>query len=154
MDHRQLESGLLTGYNKRANAMQKDNANEEYISIGDLAKTIGLTTRTLRYYEEMGIMSSPRRLDGGIRVYTPNEVRKLKFILKLKELGLTIKEMQELDAAYLEAKETDKIIPRLIEILDYHINNLDEKMSKLASLRKEIVDYRQRMVERFQLNLK
>lgn len=134
--------------------MQKDNANEEYISIGDLAKTIGLTTRTLRYYEEMGIMSSPRRLDGGIRVYTPNEVRKLKFILKLKELGLTIKEMQELDAAYLEAKETDKIIPRLIEILDYHINNLDEKMSKLASLRKEIVDYRQRMVERFQLNLK
>ncbi len=132
--------------------MQQSAGSEEYISIGDLAKTIGLTTRTLRYYEEMGIMSTPRRLEGGIRAYTPKEVRKLKFILKLKELGLTIKEMQELDAAYASAKQTDKIIPRLVEMLDYHINNLDDKITKLASLRKEIVSYRHRMIERFQVN--
>ena len=129
----------------------KSTENEEYISIGNLAKTIGLTTRTLRYYEEMGIMTPPRRLEGAVRVYAPEDVRKLKFILRLKELGLSIKEMQELDAAYAEAKETDKIIPRLIEMLDKHINNLDQKMSKLASLRKEIVEYRQRMIKRFQL---
>jgi DNA-binding transcriptional MerR regulator len=129
----------------------KSGESEEYISIGNLAKTIGLTTRTLRYYEEMGIMTPPRRLEGAVRVYAPEDVRKLKFILRLKELGLSIREMQELDAAYAEAKETDKIIPRLIEMLDKHINNLDEKMSKLASLRKEIVEYRQRMIKRFQL---
>jgi DNA-binding transcriptional MerR regulator len=129
----------------------KNAESEEYISIGNLAKTIGLTTRTLRYYEEMGIMTPPRRLEGAVRVYAPEDVRKLKFILRLKELGLSIREMQELDAAYAEAKETDKIIPRLIEMLDKHINNLDEKMSKLASLRKEIVEYRQRMIKRFQL---
>jgi len=129
----------------------KNAESEEYISIGNLAKTIGLTTRTLRYYEEMGIMTPPRRLEGAVRVYAPEDVRKLKFILRLKELGLSIKEMQELDAAYAEAKETDKIIPRLIEMLDKHTNNLDEKMSKLASLRKEIVEYRQRMIKRFQL---
>jgi DNA-binding transcriptional MerR regulator len=129
----------------------KSDHNEEYISIGNLARTIGVTTRTLRYYEEMGIMSPPRRLEGAVRVYTPDDVRKLKFIMRLKELGLTIKEMQELDAVYAEAKETDRIIPRLIEMLDNHINNLDEKMAKLASLRKEIIDYRQRMIKRFQL---
>jgi len=129
----------------------KIDTNEDYISIGNLARTIGVTTRTLRYYEEMGIMSPPRRLEGAVRVYTPEDVRKLKFILRLKELGLTIKEMQELDAVYAEAKETDRIIPRLIEMLDNHINNLDEKMSKLASLRKEIIEYRQRMIKRFQL---
>jgi DNA-binding transcriptional MerR regulator len=131
--------------------MQESANNEEYISIGELAKNLDLTTRTLRYYEEMGIMSTPRRLEGGIRAYTPKEVRKLKFILKLKELGLTIKEMQELDATYASAKQTDVIIPRLVEMLDYHINNLDDKITKLASLRKEIVVYRQRMIERFQL---
>lgn len=125
--------------------------NADYISIGNLAKSIGLTTRTLRYYEEMGIMAPPSRLDGAVRMYAPEDVRKLKFILRLKELGLSIKEMQELDAAYTEAKETDKIIPRLLEMLDNHINNLDDKMSKLASLRKEIVEYRQRMIKRFQL---
>ena len=134
--------------------MKKDIDSEEKISIGDLAKEIGLTTRTLRYYEEMGIMTPPRRQEGRIRYYAPHEVRKLRFILKLKELGLTIKEMQELDAAYAEARETDKIIPRLIKMLDFHINKIDEKMQKLGSLRKEIVDYRQRMIERFKLNVK
>ncbi len=129
----------------------KSDTNEEFISIGNLAKTIGVTTRTLRYYEEMGIMSPPRRLEGAVRVYAPVDVRKLKFILRLKELGLSIKEMQELDSVYAEAKETDRVIPRLIEMLDKHINSLDEKMSKLASLRKEIIDYRQRMIKRFQL---
>ncbi|HXE96739.1 MAG TPA: MerR family transcriptional regulator [Dongiaceae bacterium] len=130
--------------------MKTDNS-EQYISIGNLAKTIGVTTRTLRYYEEMGIMSPPQRLEGAVRVYAPADVRKLKFILRLKELGLSIKEMQELDAVYIEARETDRVIPRLIEMLDKHVNNLDEKMSKLASLRKEIIDYRQRMIKRFQL---
>jgi len=134
--------------------VKKNTATDENISIGDLAKEIGLTTRTLRYYEEMGIMTPPRRQEGRIRFYAPHEVRKLKFILRLKELGLTIKEMQELDAAYSEARETDKIIPRLIKMLDFHINNIDQKMQKLGSLRKEIVDYRQRLIERFKLNMK
>jgi len=129
----------------------KNGQNGDYISIGALAKNIGVTTRTLRYYEEMGIMSPPQRLDGAVRFYTSEDVRKLKFIMRLKELGLTIKEMQELDAVYAEAKETDRIIPRLIEMLDNHINKLDEKMTKLASLRKEIIAYRQRMIKRFQL---
>jgi len=126
-------------------------SNEEYISIGELARTLGVTTRTLRYYEEVGIMDPPHRLDGGNRAYTAGGVRKLKFILRLKEMGLSIREMQELDAAYAEAKQTTTILPRLIEMLDFHINKLDEKMSQLALLRKEIVDYRHRMFGRFQL---
>lgn len=131
--------------------MPNDNS-EEYISIGNLARDTGITTRTLRYYEEMGIMNPPWRVEGSSRIYTAEDVRKLKFILKLKELGLSIKEMQVLDAVYAEAKETDKVIPRLVEMLDNHINTLDEKMAKLSSLRKEIVEYRKRMIEKFQLS--
>lgn len=125
---------------------------EEIISIGDVAKTFGLTTRTLRYYEEVGILEPSRRAEGGIRGYSPDDVRRLRFILKLKELGLTIKEMQELYTVYSEAKQTERVIPRLVEMFDHHINKIDERMAKLASLRKEIVDYRQRMIERFQLS--
>ena len=121
---------------------------EENISIGDLAKELGLTTRTLRYWEEVGIIEAAERADGANRGYTPYYVRRIKFILKLKELGLTIKEMQDLYVAYGEAKQTEKMIPRLIEILDLHIDKVDERMAKLASLRKEIVDYRQRMVKK------
>ncbi|HEX9078969.1 MAG TPA: MerR family transcriptional regulator [Desulfuromonadaceae bacterium] len=125
--------------------------NEEIVSIGELAKELGLTTRTLRYWEEVGIIESAERADGANRGYTPYYVRRIRFILKLKELGLTIREMQDLYVAYGEAKQTEKMIPRLIEILDLHINKVDERMAKLASLRKEIVDYRQRMAQKFRL---
>jgi DNA-binding transcriptional MerR regulator len=125
---------------------------EEAESIGDVAKTYGLTTRTLRYWEEVGIIESVQRLDGATRGYTPYYVRRIKFILKLKELGLTIKEMQDLYVAYGDAKQTDNMIPRLITVLDQHINKVDEKMAQLASLRKEIVDYRLRMITKFNLS--
>lgn len=123
-----------------------DKSKEEIVSIGEVATTLGLTTRTLRYWEEVGIIESVPRADGATRGYTPYFVRRIKFILKLKELGLTIREMQDLYIAYGDAKQTDKMIPRLVQILDEHINMIDVKMSKLASLRNEIVDYRQKMI--------
>ena len=125
--------------------------NEEIVSIGELAKELGLTTRTLRYWEEVGIIESAERADGDNRGYLPYYVRRIKFIMKLKELGLTIKEMQDLYVAYGEAKQTEKMIPRLIEILDLHINKVDERMAKLASLRNEIVEYRRRMAQKFRI---
>lgn len=125
--------------------MSSKEEGEEIIPIGELAKSIGLTTRTLRYWEEVGIIESEERADGANRGYSPYFVRRIKFIMKLKELGLTIKEMQDLYVVYGEAKQTDRLIPQLIQILDRHINAVDEKVARLASLRKEIVEYRQRI---------
>jgi DNA-binding transcriptional MerR regulator len=121
---------------------------EDIISIGDLAKELGLTTRTLRYWEEVGIIESVERPEGGNRGYTPDCVRRIRFILKLKELGLTIREMQDLYIAYGEAKQTDRMIPRLIEILDVHMCTVNEKISQLTSLRGDIVVYRQKMTDK------
>ena len=129
--------------------MEEMKDGEEITPIGDLAIALGLTTRTIRYWEEVGIIESVQRSDGATRGFTPYYVRRLKFILKLKELGLTIKEMQDLYAAYGEAKQTERMVPRLVEILDEHIDKIDEKMSKLASLRKEIVSYRQQLGAKF-----
>lgn len=122
---------------------------DEITPIGDLANSLGLTTRTIRYWEEVGILESVQRSDGATRGFTPYYVRRIKFIIKLKELGLTIKEMQELYAAYGEAKQTERMVPRLMEILDEHVEKIDEKMAKLASLRKEIVSYQQKIEEKF-----
>ncbi|BCG48048.1 Transcriptional regulator, MerR family [Citrifermentans bremense] len=122
---------------------------EEITPIGDLAISLGLTTRTIRYWEEVGIIESVQRSDGATRGFTPYYVRRIKFIIKLKELGLTIKEMQDLYVAYGEAKQTERMVPRLVEILDEHIEKIDEKMAKLASLRKDIVSYRQKIATKF-----
>jgi DNA-binding transcriptional MerR regulator len=125
--------------------MYSNEEENQIIAIGDLAKIVGLTTRTLRYWEEVGIIESEERADGANRGYSPYYVRRIKFIMKLKELGLTIKEMQDLYVAYGEAKETDQMIPKLIAVLDKHTRMVDEKVAKLQSLRKDIVEYRQKM---------
>lgn len=122
---------------------------EEITPIGDVAAALGLTTRTIRYWEEVGIIESVPRSDGATRGFTPYYVRRIKFIIKLKELGLTIKEMQDLYAAYGEAKQTERMVPRLVEILDEHLRKIDEKMAKLASLRSDIASYQQHMVKKF-----
>ena len=139
---------------KEAVFMTSNEESSQVIAIGDLAKSVGLTTRTLRYWEELGIIESEERADGANRGYSPYFVRRIKFIIKLKELGLTLKEMQDLYVAYGEAKETDQMIPRLITFLDKHTRMVDEKIAKLYSLRKDISEYRQRMADKHSSSIK
>ena len=121
--------------------------NDDVVQIGELAESLGVTTRTIRYYEEIGLMPAPDRLEGGMRVYAKDDVRRLKFILKLKDLGITLKEMQELADIYKVYKNPDKIMPKLLAIYDKHINKIDEKISNLSSLRQDIVKYRTQIQE-------
>lgn len=122
---------------------------EEIVTIGELCKTLGLTTRTLRYWEEVGIIEAVERSDGANRGYTPYTVRRIKFIMKLKDLGLTIKEMQDLYKIYGEAKQTERMVPELVRILDFHTKMIDDKIEKLSSLRSEIVEYRNKIQGKF-----
>jgi MerR family transcriptional regulator, repressor of the yfmOP operon len=120
---------------------------KELLQIGEVAEMLQITTRTIRYYEEFGIMAPPQRLEGGMRVYAKEDVTRLKFILKLKELGISLKEMQELADIYRTHKSSDRIMPRLVEILDHHIRKIDEKITTLSSLRQDIVGYRSRIAD-------
>lgn len=117
------------------------------IQIGELAKQLEITTRTIRYYEEIGLMPAPERLDSGVRVYDKEEALRLKFILKLKELGITLAEMQELAEIYRSEQSQAKVMPRLVEILDQHIGQIDQKLLRIAQLRGDLAEYRRRIVE-------
>ncbi|BCR05840.1 MerR family transcriptional regulator [Desulfuromonas versatilis] len=118
------------------------------VQIGEVARRLGITTRTIRYYEEIGLMGPPERLVGGTRMYGRNDILRLRFILKLKELGITLKEMQELAENFdIHDQSFDRITPKLLEILDGHIGKVDQKIANLTSLRREIVDYRDRIAE-------
>ena len=120
--------------------------NKEYYQIGEVAKRLGITPRTIRYYEELGLLDPPLRIEKGIRFYSDEDIKRIKFILKLKDLGLTLKEMMELADIYNQHKQPINILPKLVEILDKHLEKIDEKMSRLASLRRDIVDYRKKIV--------
>jgi DNA-binding transcriptional MerR regulator len=118
--------------------------------IGELAAKVGVTERTIRYYEERGLLESVKRLDGGQRVYTDDDIRRLKFIQKLKVLGLSLAEMQELETLYGRHHTNAKVLPRLIELLDSHLATVNERLGELAALRDEIRSYRQHVTKRLE----
>jgi DNA-binding transcriptional MerR regulator len=116
--------------------------------IGELASKVGLTERTIRYYEELGLLESVKRLDGGVRVYTDDDVRRLRYIGKLKMLGLTLQEMLELERMYRHHRSNRNVLPRLIELLDAHLATLNDRMMELGALRDEIRAYREHVTQR------
>lgn len=122
-------------------------SHEDHQQIGELSRSLGVTTRTLRLYEQLGLIDPPQRTEGGIRYYTREDIRRIKFVLKVKELGLSLKQMQELAEIYRQTKMPDRIMPRLIEILDAHTDAIHRKIGKLSSLARDIAEYRKRIVE-------
>jgi DNA-binding transcriptional MerR regulator len=114
-------------------------------SIGELARTVDLSQRTIRYYEEIGLLHSVRRIENGKRVYTDDDVRRLKFINRLKVLGLSLAEMVELEKVYRTQRNNREILPKLLAILDERAVQIDDRISQLAALKTEIREYQARL---------
>ncbi len=118
---------------------------EGTFSIGEISRLVDLSQRTIRYYEEIGLLHSVRRIENGKRVYTDRDVRRLKFINRLKVLGLSLAEMVELEKIYRKQRNNREILPKLLEILDERATQIDERVSQLVALKKEIREYQQRL---------
>jgi MerR family transcriptional regulator, repressor of the yfmOP operon len=118
---------------------------EATYAIGEISRLVDLSQRTIRYYEEIGLLHSVRRIENGKRVYTDHDVRRLKFINRLKVLGLSLAEMVELEKIYRKQRNNREILPKLLEILDARAAQIDERVAQLATLKKEIREYQQRL---------
>ncbi len=68
----------------------------DLVQIGEVAERAGLSLRTVRYYEEMGLVSPEARTEGGFRLYTDSQVDRLLLIKRMKPLGFTVQEMRDL----------------------------------------------------------
>ena len=119
-----------------------------HLTIGEIADLVGLSTRTIRYYEEIGLLNSIKRAEGGKRVYSDLDVQRLKFIKRLKHLGLTLSEMHQLQHLYQLHGTNKGVLLRLLELLDNHGGKIDERIQNLMRLKEEIRDYRKRIREK------
>jgi len=119
---------------------------DKVISIGTLAKKLEMSQRTIRYYEEIGLLNSIKRIEGGRRIYTEADFRRLKLVKRLKIMGMTLSEMQELEAMWTIEKSNVKLLKRLSELLGNHLKRLDDRIADLDILRHEITEYQERIV--------
>jgi len=75
---------------------------EAYLQIGEVAERTGVTQRTLRFYEEKGLLHPPTRMDGGFRLYSEQDVKRVEHIRRLQDLlGIALAEIKEM----VEAEE-------------------------------------------------
>ena len=116
-----------------------------YYKIGQLANLVTLSPRTIRYYEEIGLLNSIKRLEGGKRVFTDQDYQRLRFIKRLKHLGLSLAEMHELEDIYQIHRTNKKVLPRLLELLEDHVEKIEERIRNLEKLKSEILTYDERI---------
>ncbi|MBN2333237.1 MAG: MerR family transcriptional regulator [Deltaproteobacteria bacterium] len=118
--------------------------------IGELGKMLDMSPRTIRYYEEIGLLNTVKRMEGGRRIYTDNDLRRLRFIKKLKLLGLSLNDMAELERIYSIHRSNKKVLPRVVELLRHHDTEIDIRIRELAKLKSEMESYIARIEEKLQ----
>ncbi|CAG9612032.1 HTH-type transcriptional regulator YfmP [Bacillus rhizoplanae] len=115
--------------------------------IDEVTKQTGLTKRTLRYYEEIGLIHPPERSEGNIRLYTDEDVERIKKIVEAKEvLGITLQEMQyflSLKERMEQRKNSDnprerEVIQEIAHMLTSQIETLDKKMLQMKHVKEEL----------------
>lgn len=146
----QSEALQAPGSAKDSASQKSGGAGETVWTIGEIQALAGVSARTLRYYEELGLLPGVRRRAGGRRVYGPDELERLRFIQRLKALGLSLAEIKDLNAVYAIGGSTASMLGRLEELLAHHSAEVDRRVEELQTLRTEIDRYRDHIRERIE----
>ena len=101
-------------------------------SISDLAREFDLTTRAIRFYEDMGLLQPERSGPGGRnRVYSHRDRTRLKLTLRAKRLGLSLTEAKDLIDMYDSPRDTGPQLQKFLVVLDVHKRDLEAQMAEI-----------------------
>ena len=104
--------------------------------IGELAERLGVNTKTIRYYESIGLVPEPERTASGYRVYTEDDVERLVFIKSAQRLGLALDEVREILALRERGGAPCNYVQGLIS---QEVAQIDRRLVELRGLRAELV---------------
>lgn len=100
------------------------------ITIGKLSEMTGVNIETVRYYEKIGLIPKPSRSEGGNRLYNPDQVKRLAFIKRCRELGFPLDTVREF------LKLVDEKSYTCAEIADISLRHLEDIRAKIRDLKK------------------
>lgn len=109
------------------------------MTIGELAGRAGVSTKTIRYYEQLGLLTPASRTPSGYRTYGSDDRVRLEFIGKAKRLGLSLEEIRGI--IVLNAAGSDPC-PHVVGLLDRHLSEIDETLARLGDFREQLARLR------------
>ncbi|MBU6503444.1 MAG: MerR family DNA-binding transcriptional regulator [Burkholderiaceae bacterium] len=108
-------------------------------TISDLAKEFDLTTRAIRFYEDMQLLQPAREGPGGrMRVYSARDRTRLKLTLRAKRLGLSLTEAREIIDSYDSPRDTAPQLKKFLAVLARHREQLEQQMAELQANLEEV----------------
>ncbi len=110
------------------------------LSSGDLARATGNTVRTIRFYEEEGLLKPAVISDGGHRRYTEDELDRLRLISDLRELGLSLCEIKSILELRTGCHTAAEFAMRFQEVLAGHLEQAQRRLERLRRVKKELLD--------------
>lgn len=102
------------------------------MNIGEAARRSGLPAKTIRFYEQEGLVAPARRAENGYRDYSDAEVHSLRFVARARSLGFSLDDCRELLALYTDRQRASADVKRLAIA---KIEEIDAKMTALAAMR-------------------
>ncbi len=109
------------------------------LNIGQVAKLIGVNPKTIRYYEEIGVLPPAKRSEvvhgKGYRLYMPEDLRRLEFIKQARLLDLPLRDIRELVSA-VEDGCCSSVNPKLVRLVEKKRGEIDQRIADLEALRK------------------
>ncbi len=114
-----------------------------HMQIGEVAERVGLSLRTIRYYEEAGLVTPSDRSPGGFRLYTEADCERLRLVRRMKPLGFTLEEMCELLAVLEQADPMDgePVDDVILERLDRFTRVAEERCARLRGQLSDSVSF-------------
>ena len=119
-------------------------------SISDLSREFNVTTRSIRYYEDIGLLSPQRQ--GQTRIYDPSDRTRLKLILRGKRLGLSLGESREIIDMYQPGKSNISQLKTLIDAINNQKRKLNQKLEDIAKLMEELSQAETNCVEALKIS--
>lgn len=111
---------------------------QDLLKIGDFARLADTNLRTLRYYEELGLIQPAGRSQGGFRYYRRTDVNRVQLIRDLQELGLHLERIRELISARQDGESRERFLDRVQQALAEQDRMLLERVRTLEEQRKKV----------------
>ncbi len=111
-----------------------------HVNISEAAKLTALSSKTIRDYEEKGLISAPKRLENGYRIYSEKNLSELQFIQQARQVGFSLKEIHALLQLWRQPNRKSSVVKNMVLV---HIERLDQQIKDLKNMRNTLADWAQ-----------